>query len=107
MQDSLKENISRESFDKNLQSLIDSDFVKSNSISNRICLSIPKNNTYRDPFNIKEELRFFKSELVKEFKCFTQAFFAEINSLKNDVLTPDAPNTNTPLTHSDVSASPF
>ena len=79
-----------------------SDFVKSNSISNRICFSIPKDNTYRDAFNIKEELQFFKNELVKEFKRLTQAFFAEIDSLKNDVLTPDAPITNTPLTHSDV-----
>ena len=42
VQDSLQENISRESFDKTLQFLIDSDFVKSNSISNRIYLSIPK-----------------------------------------------------------------
>ena len=64
-----------------------------------------KNNTYRDAFNIKEELQFFKNKLVKEFKCFTQVFFAEINSLKNDLLTPDAPITNTRLTHSDVSAS--
>ena len=71
VQDYLQENISRESFDKNLQSLIDSDFVKSNSISIRICLFIPKNNTYRDAFNIKEELQFFKNEPVKEFKCFT------------------------------------
>ena len=42
VQDSLEENISQESFDKTLQSLIDSEFVKSNSISNRICLFIPK-----------------------------------------------------------------
>ena len=98
MQDSLEKNISRESFDETLRSLIDSDFVIDSD-------SIPKSNTYRDAFNIKEELQFFKKELVKEFKCFTQAFFAEINSLKNDVLTPDAPITNTPLTHSDVSAS--
>ena len=98
VQDSLEEKISRESFDKTLQSLIDSDFVKSSSISNRICLSIPKSNTYRDVFNIKEELKFFKNELVKEFKCFTQAFFAEIDA-------PDAPIINTSLTHSDVSAS--
>ena len=51
---------------------------------------------------IKEELQFFKNELVKELKRLTQAFFAEINSLKNDVLTPDAPITNMPLTQSDV-----
>ena len=74
---------------------------KSNSVSNRICLSIPKNNTCRDAFNIKEQLQFFKNELVKEFKSLTQALFAEINSLKSDVLTPDAPITNTPLIHSD------
>ena len=70
-----------------------------------MCLSVPKNNTSRDAFNIKEELQFFKNELVKEFKCFTQAFFTEITLLKNDVLTPDASITNTPMTHSNISAS--
>ena len=55
-----------------------------------------------DAFNIEEELKFFKNELVKEFKGLTQAFFAEIKSFQNDVLTPDAPITNTPLTHSEV-----
>ena len=51
VQDSLEENISQESFDKTLQRLIDNDSVKSNSVSNRICLSILKNNTCRDAFN--------------------------------------------------------
>ena len=58
---------------------------------NRVCLSIPKNNTCRDAFNIKEELQSFKNELVEEFNRLTQAFFAEINSLKSDALTTDAP----------------
>ena len=102
VQDSLEENVSRESFEKTFQILIDSDFVKFDSISNRKCLSIPKNNTHRDAFDLKEELQFFKYELVKEFKRLTQGVFAEINSLENDVLTPDAPITNTPLTQSDV-----
>ena len=91
VQDSLEENISRESFYKTLQPLIDNDSVKFNCASNRVCLSIPKNNTCRDAFNIKEELHSFKNELVKEFNHLTQAFFAEINSLKCDVLTADAP----------------
>ena len=91
VQDSLEENISRESFDKTLQLLIDNDSVKSNSVSNRVRLSIPKNNTCGDAFNIKEELQSFKNELVEEFNRPTQAFFAEINSLKSDVLTTDAP----------------
>ena len=91
VQDSLEENISLESFEKTLQHLIDNDSVKSNSASNRVCLSIPKNNTCRDAFNIKEELQSFKNELVEEFNRLTQAFFAEINSLKSDALTTDAP----------------
>ena len=91
VQDSLEENISRESFDKTLQLLIDNESVKSNSVSNRVCLSIPKNNTRRNAFNMKEELQSFKNELVEEFNRLTQAFFAEINSLKSDVLTTDAP----------------
>ena len=91
IQDSLEENISRESFDKTLQLLIDNESVKSSTVSSRVCLSIPKNNTGRDAFNIKEELQSFKNELVEEFKHLTQAFFAEINSLKSDVLTTYAP----------------
>ena len=84
VQDFFEENISRESFDKTLQLLIDNESIKSNSVSNRVCLSIPQNNTCRDAFNIKEELQSFKNRL-------TQAFFAEINSLKSDVLTTDEP----------------
>ena len=42
---SLEENISLKSFEKTLQHLIDNDSVKPNSILNRVCDSIPKNNT--------------------------------------------------------------
>ena len=75
VQNSLEQNNSLENFDKTLQLLIDNDSVKSNSVSNRVCLSIPK--------NIKE-LQSFKNELVEEFNRLTQAFFAEINLLKSD-----------------------
>ena len=91
VQDSLEESISFESFEKTLQRLIDNDSVKSNSVSNRVCLSIPKNNTCRDGFKIKEELQSFRNELVEEFNRLTQAFFTEIKSLKSDALTTDAP----------------
>ena len=43
VQDSLKENISLKSFDKILH-LIEKDSAKSNSVSKRVFLSIPKNN---------------------------------------------------------------
>ena len=89
VQDSFEENISLENFEKTLQHLIDNDSVKSNSVLNRVCLSIAKNNTCRHSFSIKEELQFFKNELVEI--CLIQAFFAEINSLKSDALTTDAP----------------
>ena len=91
VQDSLEESISLESFDKTLQHLIDNDSIKSNSVSNRVCLSIPKNNTCKDAVNIKEELQSFKNELIEEFNRLTQAFFQEINSLKSDVPTTDVP----------------
>ena len=91
VQDSHEEDISLESFDKTLQHLIDNDFVKSNSVLNRVCFPIPKNSTFRDAFNVKEELKSFKSELVEEFNRLTQALFVEINSLEGDALTTDAP----------------
>ena len=53
VQDSIEENVSQERFDKTLQLLIDNDSVKSDSVSNRVHLSIPKNNTCRGAFNIK------------------------------------------------------
>ena len=60
VQDSLEENISQESFDKTLEFQIDNNSVKSNSVSNRLYLSISKNNACRDTYNIKEELQSFK-----------------------------------------------
>ena len=78
VQDSLEENISLESFGKTLQHLIDNNSVKSNSVSNRVCLHTKKKNTYRDAFSIKEELQSFKNELAEKFTRLTQSFFAEI-----------------------------
>lgn len=86
VQDSLEENISRESFDKTLQFMIGNVPVKSNSFSKSICLSIAK----------------MKSELVELVYCLIQAFFAKINSLKSDLLTPGAPITNAHLNHSEI-----
>ena len=54
------------------------------TVSNRIGLSIPKHINCRDASNIKEEL-------FEAFNRLTQAFFVEINSLKSDILTTDAP----------------
>ena len=71
--------------------MIDNYSVKSNPISNRLFSPFQKNNTFRDAFNIKVELQSFKNELVEEFNRLTQVFFAEINSLKSDALTTDAP----------------
>ena len=85
VKDSLEEIISLE------QHLIDNDSVKSNSASNRVCLSIPKNNICRDAFNIKEEFQSFKNELVEEFNRLAQAFFTEIKLLKGVALTTNAP----------------
>ena len=65
IQDSFEENISQETFDKTLQLLIDNASVKSNTVFNRVCLSIPKNNTCRDAFITKEELQSSKANQLK------------------------------------------
>ena len=49
-----------------------------------VCLSIPKNNTCRDTFNIKEELQSFRNKLGEKVNPLTQAFFAEADSLKSN-----------------------
>ena len=81
---------SLESLDKTLQHVIDSDSVKSNSVSNRVCLSIPKI-ILVEMLPINEELQPFKNELVEEFNRLTQTFFAEINSVNCGVLITGAP----------------
>ena len=45
VQNAYEGNISRKLIDKTLQLLIENNIVKSNSVSNRVCLSVPKNNT--------------------------------------------------------------
>ena len=52
---------------------------------------MPKNKTCKDAVNIKEEPQFFKNELIEELNRLTQAFSQEINSLKIDAPTTDAP----------------
>ena len=89
VQDSFEENISLESFDKTLQHLIDNNSVKSYPVSNSVCFALPKYNTCR--YASREELQSFKNELAEEFSHLTQAFFTEINLLKSDALTTDAP----------------
>ena len=89
VQDSFEENIFLESFDKTLQHLIDNNSVKSNPVSNSVCFALPKYNTCR--YASREELQSFKNELAEEFSHLTQVFFTEINLLKSDALTTDAP----------------
>ena len=45
VQNAYEGNISRKLIDKTLKLLIENNIVKSNSVSNRVCLSVPKNNT--------------------------------------------------------------
>ena len=54
-------------------------------------MSAYQKNTCRDAFSIKEEHQSFKNEQAEEFYRFKQVFFAEINSMKSDTQTTDAP----------------
>ena len=71
----LEGKISRESFDKTLQFLIETDSVKSISVSKKVWFSIWKIYTCRDTFNIEEEFQSFQNELVEEINRLTLGVF--------------------------------
>ena len=86
-QDSPEENISGGRFDKTLQFLIYNDSVQSYSVSNSVCLSIPKNNAYRDSVWLSlpkdQQERIFQPNIVTSYvDIHKTAVFREINCYK-------------------------
>ena len=87
LQDSPEENISGGRFDKTLQFLIYNDSVQSYSVSNSACLSIPKNNAYRDSVWLSlpkdQQERIFQPNIVTSYvDIHKTAVFREINCYK-------------------------
>ena len=80
-----EENITRDIFDKALESLIESGSVKCSFTSNRTCLSLRKHNAIENS-NLQGNFNNFKEDLIEDFDKLKNAFFAEVKSFKDKVL---------------------
>ena len=97
VQSSLEYDVSREQFDEILTTLVKDNSIKSNTVGNRVCLSLPKDqqennmepqaNTLTSENNMKEEFYIFKEGFMEEFKELKTTLFAEVNSFKIQLLT--------------------
>ena len=65
VKDTIGENITREIFDKTLDSLIESGSVKCSLISNRTCLSLRKRNASENS-NLQGNFNNFKEDLIED-----------------------------------------
>ena len=85
VQTSLKNEISKERFDKSLNTFVQNHFMKSNKVENRVCLSLPKNqqeqnidsleNIFTSDIDISEDFNKFKESSLEQFKRFQNSFF--------------------------------
>ena len=97
VQSSLEYDVSREQFDETVTTLVKDNSIKSNTVGNRVCLSLPKDqqennmepqaNTITSENNMKEQFYKFKEGFMEEFKELKTTLFAEVNSFKNQILT--------------------
>ena len=83
--DEIKDNITREIFDKTLNSLIDSGSVKCSLIWNRTCLSLRKHNVIKNS-SLQRNVNNFKEDLMKDFDKFENKLFIEVKSFKDKSL---------------------
>ena len=97
VQSSLEYDVSREQLDETLTTFVKDNSIKSNTVGNRVCLPLPKDqqennmepqaNTLTSANNMKDEFDKFKEGFMKEFKELKTTLFAEVNSFKNQILT--------------------
>ena len=85
VKDAIEEDITRDIFDKTLDSLIESGSVKCSFISNRTCLSLREHNAIENS-NLQGNFNNFKEDLIEDFDKLKNAFFADVKSFKDKVL---------------------
>ena len=81
VKDTVKENITREIFDRTLVSLIESSSVKCSFISNRTCLSHRKHNAIENS-NLQGNFNSFKKDLIEDLINWKKSFLLRLNHLK-------------------------
>ena len=85
VKDTIEGSITRDIFDKILDSLIESGSVEWSLISNRTCLSLRKHNAIENS-NLQENFNNFKDDLIEDFDKLKKAFLAEVTSSKDKLL---------------------
>ena len=85
VKDTVEENITRDIFDKTLDSLIENGSVKCSFISNRTCISLRKHNANENA-NLQGNFKNFKEDLIEDFDQLKKSFFAEVISFKDKLL---------------------
>ena len=85
--------VTKETFDKLLNQLINSNSVKLNTVGNRECLSLPtesnkKNlqNHIENHFNVENCFKNLKSVITDEFESLKKSFLKEVIIFKNELL---------------------
>ena len=98
--------VTKETFDKLLNPLINSNSFKLNTIGNRECLSLPtesikrnRQNQLENHFNVENCFKNLKSVITDEFESLKKSFLKEVIIFKNELLQSSI--AKTPENHSE------
>ena len=82
--------VTKETFDKLLNQLINNNSIKLNTVGNRECLSLPTKSNKKnqqshieDPLNVKNCFTNLKSVITDEFESLKKSFLQEVITFKN------------------------
>ena len=85
--------VTKETFDKLLNQLINSNPVKLNTVGNRECLSLPtesnkrhQQNHLENHLNVENRFKKLKSDITDEFESLKKSFLKEVIIFKNELL---------------------
>ena len=99
--------VTKETFDKLLNQLINSNSVKLNTVGNRECLSLPTESNKRNQqhhiknhFNVENCFKDLKSVITDEFESLKKSFLKEVIIFKNELLQSSI--AETPENHSEI-----
>ena len=98
--------VTKETFDKLLNQLINNNSVKLNTVGNRECLSLPTKSNKKnqqshieDPLNVENCFTNLKSVITDEFESLKKSFLQEVITFKNKLLQTSL--AKTPENHSE------
>ena len=85
------DDVTKETFDKPLELLIQNQSVRLNIVRNRECLSLPKenqklreNDENQEKHVSMEDIGNFRLEILEEFRNMKSSFLTEVRSFKNE-----------------------